>query len=557
MTPKNHPSVDGFHYHVKPSSVLRSFMHKRTASEGGALSSNSVQEVFDAPLLHDTKHTVPLLPYDHPHSRPLGEIHQNQQTQPLASPRKSREEKHHSAKDDGHRSLHKKTLSSISLKSLAGRDTGKALKAKDKTTKPNKAKKATNLSSLLSRPKSSKSLRKEAAEQDAREQKDKENQGPHASIQSEISERPPPIYAQFSSVYFANQPSGGRFLEDEIDLYTPQEYSPGKQRNFCGGPGRAPTLGRDTGSQRPKSTYLPSSFSIQDISRRISGGSPRDSSELTRKVSSARKSSLDWKTPQGDKAGTNQSPGAFAAVSALSAKPKILEPQHQTALEEKDVNLEFEAMLDRRNIPEHQRGKMRSLTMMMKRDFIKQDCAETSAAKTGRHETNSGNSSADTTTASIEQPEEKSKRPRSRTFTLSRGTKEPSSPTKKSKPLPSTGRHSRTNSSDSAAGGNNPFVASGAGVAQTLIAKAKGQLPDDFVSYLRKVQKPESVEVGRLHKLRILLRNETVSWTDGFIGLGGMEEIVGLLHRTMEVEWRYVACIRRSRSLLTVDQRGA
>jgi hypothetical protein len=86
--------------------------------------------------------------------------------------------------------------------------------------------------------------------------------------------------------------------------------------------------------------------------------------------------------------------------------------------------------------------------------------------------------------------------------------------------------------------GSKSFAASGATVAQTLVGKAKGQLSDDFVAYLRKVQRPELVEVGRLHKLRILLRNETVAWTDEFIGLGGMEEIVGLLHRTMEVEWR-------------------
>jgi acyl-coenzyme A thioesterase PaaI-like protein len=95
-------------------------------------------------------------------------------------------------------------------------------------------------------------------------------------------------------------------------------------------------------------------------------------------------------------------------------------------------------------------------------------------------------------------------------------------------------------SSESLKEGNKSLTASGAAVAQTLIAKAKGQLTDDFVSYMRKVRKPELVEVGKLHKLRLLLRNETVAWTDGFIRQGGMEEIVGLLHRTMEVEWRFV-----------------
>ena len=89
------------------------------------------------------------------------------------------------------------------------------------------------------------------------------------------------------------------------------------------------------------------------------------------------------------------------------------------------------------------------------------------------------------------------------------------------------------------------MAASGAAAAHTLVAKAKGQLSDDFVSYLRKIQKPELVEVGRLHKLRIILRNETVAWIEGFIGQGGMEEIVGLLHRTMEIEWRYVISLAK------------
>lgn len=65
--------------------------------------------------------------------------------------------------------------------------------------------------------------------------------------------------------------------------------------------------------------------------------------------------------------------------------------------------------------------------------------------------------------------------------------------------------------------------------------------PSDFVHYLREVQKPEIVEVGRLHKLRLLLRNETVCWVDTFISEGGMDEVVQLLYRIMKVEWRCVA----------------
>jgi hypothetical protein len=48
------------------------------------------------------------------------------------------------------------------------------------------------------------------------------------------------------------------------------------------------------------------------------------------------------------------------------------------------------------------------------------------------------------------------------------------------------------------------------------------------------------MEVGKIHKLRQLLRNETVSWVEAFIKLGGMAEIVDLLHRVMLVEWRFV-----------------
>jgi hypothetical protein len=73
---------------------------------------------------------------------------------------------------------------------------------------------------------------------------------------------------------------------------------------------------------------------------------------------------------------------------------------------------------------------------------------------------------------------------------------------------------------------------------QKLTAKIQSQTPINFVEYLRKIRDPTVVEVGRLHKLRLLLRNETVAWTDTFVSLGGMEEIVSLLHRIMEIEWR-------------------
>jgi len=522
-------------------------MHKRSPSAGAALSSTPPNEFLTSPMYPQ----IPILPKDHPHARALGELQQNHQSPPPLSPKKSKEGKRSATTEEAPKSLHKKTLSSISLKSLAGKDSEKAAKSKEKPPKPKKTKSSTNLATLLSRPKSSKGLRKQA-EEEALAQKNKENQSP---TEAPENKRPPPIYAQFSSEYFTKQPLGGKFLEDEIDLYTPQEYSPGKQRNFYQGDGSQPSLTRrDEAPQRPKSTYLPSSFSIQDISRRVSNGS-RHSAELIRRVSGGKRPSMERNltdkssrsgksdtSEKSEKSGPNRGQRVLAAVSAFSNRsPKSPESESGFVLQDKDVDREFEAMLDRRNIPEQQRGKMRSLAMSMKKSFVKQDWAEIAAAKNGKPDTQNSDSGADAIAGTQDVPEVKAKRPRSRTFTLSRASsKEPPSPTKKNKPEGTISKHIRNKSTESLTGGAKSFTSSSTSVAQTLIAKAKGQLPDDFVSYLRKVPKPELVEVGRLHKLRLLLRNETVAWTDDFIRQGGMEEIVGLLHRTMEVEWRSV-----------------
>jgi len=526
-----HPVPDSYNHKRTKSSVL-SFMHKRTPSAGAGLSSNPPRSFVGSPAYV----SVPNLPLDYPHTRALGELQQNQQTQPPPPPKKSREADRPNTSDDGNKSVHKKTLSAISLKTL-GKDVEKDSKSKD--SKPNKKKSTANLSNLLSRPKSTKNLRKQA-EEEARVQKDKENRTP-TSVSS-VESRPPPIYAQFSSEYFAKQPLGGKFLEGQIDLYTPRDN--GMQRDFQAGMGGPPTLMKqDSGSQRPKSTYLPSTFSLQDITRRVSSGS-RHSADIVRRVSGTKRPSFERKTTASStKPDKSEKPapqkGHRMKPSTASSGKKFPSVETGPAIPDKDVEKEFEAMLDRRNIPEHQRGKMRNLAVSMKKDFIRQDWAEIAAGKGGRPGTNRSDSSAEATSGTHDVPEVKTKRPRSRTFTLSRASsKEPPSPNKKSKEDKSLMKS--TKSSESLKDGNKSLTASSANMAQTLIAKAKGQLTDDFVSYLRKVRKPELVEVGKLHKLRLLLRNETVAWTDAFIRQGGMEEIVGLLHRTMEVEWRLV-----------------
>ncbi|KAI7520640.1 hypothetical protein KC331_g20114 [Hortaea werneckii] len=66
----------------------------------------------------------------------------------------------------------------------------------------------------------------------------------------------------------------------------------------------------------------------------------------------------------------------------------------------------------------------------------------------------------------------------------------------------------------------------------------KPAAPADYISYLEKHRDLAKLDDERLHKLRLLLRNETVAWVDNFVSLGGMEQIVDLLQRIMAVEWR-------------------
>lgn len=70
------------------------------------------------------------------------------------------------------------------------------------------------------------------------------------------------------------------------------------------------------------------------------------------------------------------------------------------------------------------------------------------------------------------------------------------------------------------------------------LTPAQQQTPDEFVAYLKTETKPEKLEVGKIHKLRLLLRNETVAWVDSFVSQGGMTVLVDIIRRIIKVEWR-------------------
>ncbi|PHH78312.1 hypothetical protein CDD80_7067 [Ophiocordyceps camponoti-rufipedis] len=223
-----------------------------------------------------------------------------------------------------------------------------------------------------------------------------------------------------------------------------------------------------------------------------------------------------------------------------SAASTMVYPRH--VLEPDDINRQLEELLDRRNIPENQRYKMRNLSDTIKTEFIRQDWAEMQAAAKGIPLVDTPNSPPTADPSDDEQQRPK-RRGRGRSFTFSRssGKKESKKNHHGGKADGNTlGRHLRSKSTESIVTSDRPLsLHAPSSVSTGLLGKMKLQQgPGDYVAYLARVQSPEVVEVGRLHKLRLLLRNETVAWIEEFIQLGGMEQIVGLLHRIMGVEWR-------------------
>lgn len=184
---------------------------------------------------------------------------------------------------------------------------------------------------------------------------------------------------------------------------------------------------------------------------------------------------------------------------------------------------------------------MRSLDTNIKADFIQKDRTDPTP-----HSANSSMSNNDSSRRGRgkEQKEDRSREGKSRSRSRSRGFSftKGSSPTKKQRPESGT-FHRRPKSIELAQPINLSRVLSPSASTTSLSGAAAVDTaadPSDFVHYLREIQKPEMVDVGKLHKLRILLRNETVSWVDDFLAEGGMDEVVQLLYRIMKIEWRYV-----------------
>ncbi|KAL8717515.1 MAG: hypothetical protein Q9225_005247 [Loekoesia sp. 1 TL-2023] len=530
----------------------------------------------------------PMLPIDHPHAgRPLKDHNANRENI-RSSPRKPVSIYEDDEKRPG---MHKKSKSSVSLKSLIGNDKAKPPKpstqqSEDRTVLK-RPKSSTGLSALLSRSKTPKESRPDHKSP----VKDKENRTPPQTADL----HPPPIWAQFATQQMQEPhvtmtvPLNDRInIEREATLYTPREYSPSKQRNFHE---YRPTLARKTErKQRPRSEAIDSTETNAYIAETLSrapkeikqgqGESPakerhqevygQNSRSIPAKDQARQNAGKESNGPSIDdssNAHTKAKRGfrVMAAVAALNGNPKGVSDTPSNGppvqiLDVKAIESEFETLLETRNIPHNVRDRMRSLNTNIKVDFIrKEKCASGSVSSTesrssadfrdtSRKRLNTNEQS--NTNGSLRQPDDdlgdrtedegspkkRRSRPRSRTFTFSKGD---SSPKKKERSERSKSRgrsRSRVRAPDEVDTPQTPE-----GRRSFSFSRApKPAVPEDFLSYLRKTQKPQEVEVGRLQKLRQLLRNETVGWVDAFINQGGMTEVIGLLNRILEVEWRCV-----------------
>ncbi|KAF2215373.1 hypothetical protein CERZMDRAFT_110067 [Cercospora zeae-maydis SCOH1-5] len=452
-------------------------------------------------------------------------------------------------------------------------------KTKDSQVKAQKSKSSTNLAGVFARMnRSSKDLSKIA-----NAEKNKENTSPT----EHDSAAPTPIWAQMATdnnlsshkerPSTSSKPSSQDLLA-EIDRYTPQDYDVSKQRNFNGTfdqPSLRPSLSRP----RPQSYYSSNGEGMfSAFGRKMSGSKSsmesRKSGDSKRKLEKAHENRVssdreraggrtgpDRKVSDGSTdlpAGkekinlTKRGGRVMAAVAMFQGKTKERslskeKEKEEAPLDPKAVDAQFEAVLAARNIPEPMRQKMRSLTMRVKADFIRQDQGASKnnsppASVTSWDKANASHHATTETKVPIKDEEDskstKRSRTRSRTFTFSRGKKEQKedcSPAKKPR------SQSRSRPTSIVIPSNNVSKTSLTPTTPTgSYGRQHGGLavPADYIAYLRQDPDPTKVEVGRLHKLRILLRNETVSWVDAFITQDGMYEIIELVKRTMAIEWR-------------------
>ncbi|KAL4948897.1 armadillo-type protein [Aspergillus filifer] len=519
-------------------SKFRAFLgHRRNQSASDAAPQNPYKSesttYFIGPTDAQHQQYPPMPTYQ---QQPLGEIFPNRD---VPDNRYDNEASNKSAKGG----LHKKTKSAVSLKSLKEfMDRKPEKQADDPGNQPKKAKSTNSFAAILRRSQGRKS-------DESKDIRDKENQSPNDPADN----LPSPVWTQFGTPTpsFRDEPSPAhsnrrRTLQEEVSLYTPKGYSPAQQRNFYDY--SQPSLTSRTNKPRPKSDFFASGTKVKDLfgpfsASKASNIDQADTCSIKKQSGRPRgMSTPDRHEPEVKAQASPKKPSRVQEViSAFNAKER--EADLHKRLNAKDLESEFEKLLDARNIPHNMRDKMRSLDTNIKADFIQKDKLDAAPHSAGgssyASDSNGRRGRGKDKKEERENRDGKSRsRSRSRGFTFSRGNS--SSPVKK-RPESGSSFHRRPKSMDMGTTNGLSKIMTPNASTTSLSATARRDTaadPSDFVHYLKEIQKPEIIEVGKIHKLRILLRNETVSWVDDFIAQGGMDEIVQLIYRIKKVEWR-------------------
>ncbi|KAH8149459.1 uncharacterized protein LAJ45_06539 [Morchella importuna] len=366
--------------------------------------------------------------------------------------------------------------------------------------------------------------------------------------------------------------------EELVKKYTPSEYTPASQRNFYK-PNEQPTLvpkntTNSIAKQRPKSAYIPS----LEASTGHSADSPRRTSLELRE-------GWEKKRPDASKDGSGSS---SSKNSSTSSQGSLKSEKTGAGLDLAGIDIAFEALLDSRGVPTNMRDRMRSLDIRVKQEFIRKEAQmEKSAEKNtasfagmgifGKRPQTSHNMKTEARPKSskgldVSPPAPpspvKKARPRSRTFVGTSREKEhsstttaPSSPAKKktAEVAPPLEKSMRVKGvifppvTAASAMNNGPTP-------QVMVATL---IPEEWVEWLEEAGIPKNmgnkmfaedidgkgpsgsgergmkdVEVAKLHKLRLILRNERLKWVEKFVELGGMQAVWGVLERVLGVEWR-------------------
>jgi hypothetical protein len=389
------------HRRNKSASVLKSIMssknHKRMPSDG--LELKKQEQPLGAPYMAASSFQTPLLPPDHPHSQMRAATRTESIPTNPPSPKKSQD-----TSASPKKSLHKKTLSSVSLRTLANKDE----KPKDKKSmdvrrprdgelagdKPKKTKSSTNLAAMFGKGRA-----RDRSQSPTKQPRDQENTTPPNSSNAPAPLRTP-IWAEFSSAPLQEVTTTSRVplndqrrsVEEEIALYTPQPYSPTKQRNFFDY-GQPSLKQRPAAKERPKSMVAPKSSSTASIfetfgrkksNERVPLSDTKGNEGRVKESSSSK--IIPQRPPFGrsstDTSGkdANSRPAAqatvsakkpnrvMAAVAAFNGKSRQMEaPTSPTKLDPKTVDAEFEEVLVRKftlpkaNGTDHHRNRETSL----------------------------------------------------------------------------------------------------------------------------------------------------------------------------------------------------